>query len=64
MGAKLAVKDYTSAKVQAEMKDEEMAKAIKEGVKDSAGKSKMKAFDTMSEADIKGLVACVRKMKK
>ncbi len=33
MGEKLAVKDYTSAKVQGEMKDADMAKAIKEGVK-------------------------------
>jgi mono/diheme cytochrome c family protein len=64
MGEKLAVKDYTSAKVQAEMKDADMAKAIKEGMKDSTGKSKMKAYDTLSEADIKGLVAYIRKMKK
>ena len=34
MGEKLGVKDYTDAKVQEEMKDAEMVKAIKEGVKE------------------------------
>ena len=34
MGEKAGVKDYTDPKVQEGMKDEEMTKAIKEGVKD------------------------------
>ena len=34
MGEKLAVKDYTDAKVQGDFKDPDLAKAIKEGVKD------------------------------
>ena len=34
MGKKLEIKDYTEAKVQDALKDEEMTKAIKEGVKD------------------------------
>ena len=42
MGEKLEIKDYTDAKVQEDMKDEEMVKAIKEGVKDGE-KTKMKA---------------------
>jgi mono/diheme cytochrome c family protein len=66
MGEKLGVKDYTDAKVQGEMKDAEMAKAIKEGVKEKdSDKVKMKAFgDTLSEDEIKGLVAYVRAFKK
>ena len=65
MGEKLGVKDYTDAAVQGKMKDEEMAKAIKEGVKDKeSDKVKMKAFGDLSDDDVKGLVAYIRKMKK
>ncbi len=66
MGQKLGVKDYTSAKVQGEMKDEEMTKAIKEGVKEKdSDKVKMKAFgETLSADEIKALVAYVRAFKK
>ncbi|HEY5910369.1 MAG TPA: cytochrome c [Verrucomicrobiae bacterium] len=65
MGEKLGVKDYTDAKVQAEMKDEEMVKAIKEGVKEKGGdKSKMKAFADLSDEEVKALVAYVRAFKK
>lgn len=63
MGEKLGVKDYSDAKVQEKLKDEEMAKAIKEGVKDGE-KTKMKAFGDLSEADVKALVAHVRSLKK
>src|SRR5579872_2901199 len=49
MGEKLGVKDYTDAKVQAELKDPEMTKAIKEGVKDKdSDKVKMKGFTDLS----------------
>jgi len=62
-GKKLKLKDYTDAKVQAEMKDDEMAKAITEGVKVD-GKEKMKSFkDELSVDEIKDLVAFVRKLK-
>ncbi len=62
-GKKLKLKDYTDAKVQAEMKDDEMAKAINEGVKVD-GKEKMKSFkDELSVDEIKDLVAFVRKLK-
>ena len=62
-GKKLKLKDYTDAKVQAEMKDADMAKAITEGVKVD-GKEKMKAFkDEISAEEIKDLVAFVRKLK-
>src|SRR6185436_1916363 len=43
-GKKLNVKDYTDAKVQAEMKDADMLKATADGVFDKAGKEKMKAY--------------------
>jgi mono/diheme cytochrome c family protein len=64
MGQKLGAKDWTDAKVQAEMKDDAMAKSIKEGVKDSEGKIKMKAFgETLSDEEIKALVAITRGFK-
>jgi mono/diheme cytochrome c family protein len=62
-GKKLKLRDYTDAKVQAEMKDEEMCKAITDGVKVD-GKEKMKAFkDEISAEEIKDLVAYIRKLK-
>jgi cytochrome c6 len=62
-GKKLNLKDYTSAKAQAEMKDDDMAKAISEGIFDK-GKEKMKAYkEELSPAEIKDLVAYVRKFK-
>ena len=64
MGQKLAVKDYTDAKVQAEMKDDAAAKAIKEGLKDKEGKTLMKPAEGISDADIKGLVDYMRSFKK
>ena len=63
-GKKLQLKDYTDAKAQAEMKDEEMTKAISDGIFDKAGKEKMKAYkDDLSAAEIADLVAYVRKFK-
>jgi cytochrome c6 len=63
-GKKLQLKDYTDAKVQAELKDEEMIKAITGGINDKAGKEKMKAYkDELSADEIKELVAHVRKFK-
>lgn len=63
-GRKLNVKDYADAKVQAEMKDEEMLKAIVEGVSDKAGKEKMKAYkEELSADEAKELVSYVRKFK-
>jgi cytochrome c6 len=63
-GRKLNVKDYTDAKVQAEMKDADMLKATTDGITDKAGKEKMKAYkDELSPEEIKDLVAYVRKFK-
>ena len=62
-GKKLNVKDYTDAKVQAGMKDEEMLKATADGVFEK-GKERMKAYkDELSAAEIKELVAYIRKFK-
>src|SRR6266700_3963271 len=63
MGKKLGVKDYTDAKVQSELKDEDALKAIKEGLKDKEGKVLMKPAETLSDSDIKGLVAYIRTLK-
>jgi cytochrome c6 len=63
MGKKLKVRDYTDAKVQAELKDEDMLKATADGVKVD-GKEKMKGFKGELSADeIKDLVAYIRKFK-
>lgn len=62
-GRKLNVKDYTDAKVQAGMKDENMIKATADGVFEK-GKERMKAYkEELSAAEIKELVAYIRKFK-
>ena len=63
MGKKLDIKDFTDAKYQASLKDADMLKAIKEGVKDG-DKTKMKPAEDVTDADIKALVAKVRSFKK
>ncbi len=64
MGRQLQVKDYTDAKVQAEMKDEDMIRIVTEGVKDGK-KDKMPAYkEKLSADEVKDLVALVRSMKK
>ncbi len=60
MGKKMNLKDYTDAKVQEAMKDAEMTKAIKEGVK-----PKMKGYgDVLSDEEIAALVKQIRGFKK
>lgn len=62
-GKKLKLRDYTEAKVQAELKDDAMTKAIADGVKID-GKEKMKAYkEEISGSEIQELVAYVRKFK-
>ena len=63
MGAKLGMKDYTDAKVQAELKDEAAIKAIKSGL-EKDGKTLMKPTEGLSDDDIKALVAKMRAFKK
>jgi cytochrome c551/c552 len=64
MGQKLGAKDYTDAKIQAALKDDAMAKAIKDGVKDKEGKTLMKPSEGISDDEVKGLVALIRGFKK
>ena len=64
MGKKQGAKDYTDAKVQEELKDEAAIKAIKEGYKNKEGKQVMKPSEDLSDEEIKGLVAYMRKFKK
>jgi cytochrome c553 len=65
MGTKLGCKDFTDAKVQADIKDDAAFKALKEGLKSDDGKTLMKPFgDTLSDDEIKALVAYVHTLKK
>ena len=64
MGKKLGAKDYSDAKVQAELKDDAALKVIKEGLKDKEGKTLMKPAEGTSEDDAKALVAYMRTLKK
>jgi cytochrome c553 len=63
MGTKLGCKDFTDAKVQADLKDDAMFKAIKEGLKSDDDRTLMKPFDTLTDDEIKALVAYVRGLK-
>lgn len=64
VGKKLKIRDYTSADVQAKMTDEEITKAILDGVTVD-GKERMKPFkDALSADDVKAMLAHIRAMKK
>lgn len=64
IGQKFGCKDFTDAKVQADLKDDAATKAIKEGLKSEDGKTLMKPFDQLSDDEVKALVAYVRGLKK
>ncbi len=64
MGKKLGAKDYTDAKVQAELKDDAAFKSIKEGLKDKEDKTLMKPIEGATDDEIKGLVTYMRTFKK
>lgn len=63
MGKKSGAKDYTDAKVQAELKDDKAFKSIKEGLKEG-DKVLMKPAEKVSDDEIKGLIAYMRTFKK
>ena len=64
MGKQSGVKDYTDAKVQAEMKDENAIKIIKEGIVEK-GKKKMDPYaEKLTDDEIKALIAYMRAFKK
>ncbi len=64
MGKKVGAKDLTDAKLQAELKDDNAFKAIKEGLKDKEGKIQMKPIEGATDEEIKSLVGFVRTFKK
>lgn len=62
-GRKLKVRDYTDPKVQAEMTDAGMLKAILEGVVEN-GKERMQGYqDELTEEEAKALVEFIRNLK-
>jgi cytochrome c1 len=63
IGKKLGIKDYTSAKVQAELKDEKGIEAIKKGLKEG-DKTLMKPTEGITDEQAKALVAYMRTFKK
>jgi mono/diheme cytochrome c family protein len=64
VGKKLQVKDYTAAAEQAKFTDAEAKVATADGVKDKAGKERMKGFkDELNAKEIDELVTYVRKFK-
>lgn len=64
MGKKMGARNLTDAKVQADLTDERIVKAVKEGLKEKGtDKTLMKAFDNLSADDIQGLVKHVRSLK-
>ncbi len=64
MGKKVGAKDLTDAKLQAELKDDQAFKSIKEGLKDKEGKVQMKPIEGATDEEIKALVGHVRTFKK
>src|SRR6185369_10978231 len=64
MGRQSGAKDYTDPKVQAELKDENAIKIIKEGIVEK-DKKKMDPYkDKLNDAEIKALIAYIRAFKK
>ena len=62
MGQRLGARDYTDPTVQASMKDDDAFKAVKVGLtKDN--KTLMKPYDTLTDDQIKALIAYMRTFK-
>lgn len=64
MGKKLNIKDFTDGNVQSGFTDAEAFKAVKEGLQDKDGKTRMKAIEGLSDDEITALVQYVRGLKK
>lgn len=64
MGKKLKIRDFTSAKVQAQFSDQQAFEAMKTGLMNDKGKVTMKAIEGLSDEDMKALVPYVRSLKK
>jgi len=64
MGRQAGAKDYTDQKVQAEIKDDNAFKAIKEGLKVNGKEAMKPSGDKLSDDEIKALIAHVRSFVK
>jgi cytochrome c553 len=64
IGEKLGIKDLSDAKEQASFTDDQAFKALKEGLKDSEGKTRMKPAESLTDDELKALVQHVRTLKK
>lgn len=65
MGKKLKIKDYTDAKALASVSDEDLLKAIVDGVKDKDGKVLMNGYkEKLSADEAKDLVKKIREFAK
>jgi cytochrome c553 len=64
MGKKLSIRDVSDGAVQAKFTDEDAIKAMKEGIKDKAGKVAMKPVEGLSADEMQALVKYVRGLKK
>ena len=64
MGKKLNIKDFTDGNVQSGFTDAEAFKAVKEGLQDKDGKTRMKAIEGLSDDEITAVVQYVRGLKK
>ncbi|HOW68359.1 MAG TPA: cytochrome c [Candidatus Paceibacterota bacterium] len=63
LGQKLGVPDFTSVKIQEKMADDQMFKAIKDGIKKESVERMKPYGDKLNEEQIKGLVAYIRTLK-
>lgn len=64
MGKKIGAINFTDPQNQAKFTDEQMFKAIREGVKNKSGKYTMKPAENASDELIKSLVAYIRSFQK
>ncbi len=65
VGKRLGLKDYTTADEQAKFTDAEAHAAIKDGVKNAAGKFTMNPYtEKLTDAEITDLVTFVRGLKR
>lgn len=65
LGRRLGVKDYTSARVQAKLKDAQMAEATISGIYDHQGEARMRAYrGEFTPQEVAELVAYIRRFKR
>jgi cytochrome c6 len=65
LGRRLGVKDYTSARVQAKLKDSQMAESTISGIYDHEGQARMRAYrGEFTPQEVAELVAYIRKFKR